>query len=692
MLCLSVGLSFAGMILIYSSHKEYYTIVPYLPSLSGLSSELFYASGLILCILAIILSTIFFKNSRFQPFDKLILPENKEESTFTISINSLNLCFMVITIVSLSVIVYYLVFKDSYYSFLNLFWILSIVCPFLLLVDFSRVRHLKASFRIDKSEVFFIIMLLLAGLALLIPFLSLLPSFVTDDEGFMGLQARKFLWQTPVNIFGFSDFFYHPNLSFYPLYLSLKIFSNDIFGLRLSSVIISLISLPVSFYLFKILFNRNIAALSVIFMLFSHVFIAHARIGFNNTQSILLFVMALLLLVSGLKKNSFSLIYLTGVLAGLGFYSYFASRTIIIIVILYLLYLIVFNLYKKTSIIKFIVVSITGFTICCAPLFIETIKKPYTLNKRFYDVLLISENSQIKPACILQNTNNKIITLLNNTKKSFLLYFSTRDHGTTYQVNRPFLDFVSSILFILGLPLLLIHFKKPSSALIIISAIIIIFFCQVITKDIPGYQRIIMIIPLTSIICSLYISTITDFLLLHIKENSIKNMLLPPILLYSTVIAIIIINIETYYSNYTFNIFKGWAHETINLSAYAIKNFKHRYDFYTVYSNFSLEPGGKPVIINLDMASARFLLNDTIYKNRELEIKKTYQPFNRPVNKDVVFLIPCLDGFDNTFNILHSYYPSGRTLFVNNYNGVRLFLMYIVNKNTINTHIKELKQ
>ena len=120
--------------------------------------------------------------------------------------------------------------------------------------------------------------------------------------------------------------------------LFIKWFSPDYFGWRLSSVAAVAAALPAFYVLLRQLFNTRTAAVGITLFAASHVVLAYSHTGYIWTQHYFPTVAASALFFAGVKRGSAFLLLLSGVTAGLGFYTVFSARSTIVILAIFLLF------------------------------------------------------------------------------------------------------------------------------------------------------------------------------------------------------------------------------------------------------------------------------------------------------------------------------------------------------------------
>ena len=117
----------------------------------------------------------------------------------------------------------------------------------------------------------------------------------------------------------------------------MAVFGRDNVGWRLASVLSIALTIPGIYVIGLALGDRKVAVISAILFAFSHYLFAYAHTGYNNIHSLAPAVWALAFLVLGMRTRSPFLFFVSGTLAGLGFYTYFAARAAAPIILLIVL-------------------------------------------------------------------------------------------------------------------------------------------------------------------------------------------------------------------------------------------------------------------------------------------------------------------------------------------------------------------
>lgn len=186
---------------------------------------------------------------------------------------------------------------------------------------------------------------------------NFLPIFV------LSLNGRD--WRQPVTQYYMAGFF--------------KLFGASVFNLRLSSVVITLFSATLLFFLARLLINKNAAIFASTVFLLTPLVMIQSHMGLDNIMSIPFTIIWLLGLALFLKNGQRKYLILSAIGLGIGFYSYKGMRAVVPVwTILTILYLFVSNSSKS----KFSLQTLSGpiiFILSILPFFaiIPTLEDRY---------------------------------------------------------------------------------------------------------------------------------------------------------------------------------------------------------------------------------------------------------------------------------------------------------------------------
>lgn len=646
-----------------------------------INPDVTFGIGLFLLLLAVIIFVKSFKNRDFIDDSVLQVPFTEKE---TITRPKVLLCglFLFLALVVVLILFYLIIMKNSYMPIYNILWFLSLVFGGLA-VYFYDSRLPDLSFlKPNKQDLFLIFMLITFFLCTALPYLEVMPYKIETDEGNMGLHIDKFKHDV-VNMFGFSDFYGVPNLSFYLIYLFTMPFEIDVLGIRYSIIILAIITIPIFYLGVKTIFNKDIAAISSILLVASHLFINHTRTGYHHFQSIFLISLFILVFISALKTNNKLLMYLTGVIVGFGFYLYFSCRILIPVLMLFFAYLFILFWHKRLTIFNWLLCMIVGFALMFYPMLFESFKHPFDLNQRANSVLILNGEG-FDHTSYNYNSQNKPLVWSLSFKDALLGYFATAGKGSTYMVNRPFMDFYSSIFLIFGLVLIMFKLKDYRYFFIASTFWLITIIGGALTVDALCFQRVLINVPITAIICGLSLFSFAKSVeALFIKD--LYKKLFTRIFLILSILIVIAFNYEVFFYSYIINCSSNSIYDSNTMAAYMVKRANNKYKLFIVKSIYSHPEGYCDHGIDFSQPAAQFILKETILYN-ELYINNGSLPIKYTIDKDVIFIITA-DMYYKNLNILLKYYRGGKIYAQNNQENSLVFLIYVVPKEIINKQV-----
>lgn len=226
-----------------------------------------------------------------------------------------------------------------------------------------------------------------------------LPPGLYPDEAMNGNNALEALSPT-----GHFKVFYPENNGREGLFiniqaLSIKIFGNEPWALRIVSALFGILTVLGVYFLAKELFSKNIALFSSFLLATSFWHINFSRIGFRAIMAPFFMTWALYFLLKALNSEKYKLAsVIGGILLGLGFHSYIAYRAMpALIIIVWILYWIK---NKDQVVRKKIIISAVYFTIASlvmfAPLGIYFLKNPQDFFGRTTQISIFGTPSPLK--------------------------------------------------------------------------------------------------------------------------------------------------------------------------------------------------------------------------------------------------------------------------------------------------------
>lgn len=485
---------------------------------------------------------------------------------------------------------------------------------------------------------FIILFLIVYGLKL-----DTIPTSVHGDEGETALQAIEIM-RGNVGLTGIG-WFDLPLLSFLPHALTMAIFGENVLGNRLGSVVFGILTLPM-FYLFvELLFSRRIALLATLFLGTSHLWIALSRLGMSYVQATFFLITTFYFVVHGLKTGHKRDFVFGGIFLALCFYSYYPARIAPFIIAPLFLFHIAKNI-KKTFV--YFLILFVSATIIFWPQGKFFLENPETFFSRTKTVYIFSEIGRE-----WTNYNKSDIEVIwQQTKKTFNIFAG--DNSTQYGYKGQLLDYLTIILFFLGI-IYSIRFFSRTHGLLFIWLFIALLGQILTTIPTPIFlPRFVIGLPVLYILVALGIEMI-------IKPKVYKQFRLP--IMSIIVLAIVITNLYTFFVLYPKQISGDLNARAATKIASYINALPKSYTvfFLTVpnlYSDFGTLRFLSPNVKKIDNKGNNNLMLDEQISNKTTSIYILY-----PHQKDEL-------------RQLTSAYPFGKTLEFKDIDGRLQFLVF----------------
>ena len=305
---------------------------------------------------------------------------------------------------------------------------------------------------------------LAVGFALRYVNLALVPHQVHGDEAAVGLAARDLLANSWSNLFGLG-WYSQPEISFAGYALALKYVANNLYGLRLASVIQGSLAIPLLYGAARRLFNRRVAFLATAFLACAQMAIHYSRIGNNYIGALFASLLFLYLLLEAIHHRQPLLFLLAGFACGLTLSVYIAARLTIVVALLYCLHraLIERNFFRAQW--RGFLLAFLGALIFVAPQGIVYSHGTGPIFDRAFGVFIFSPDNMRHEydAYKVHTVREVLVRQAENTVAAFNLVGETSDQ---YTQRAPLLDFWSSALFVLGVAVAGWWWRQPSYFLI----------------------------------------------------------------------------------------------------------------------------------------------------------------------------------------------------------------------------------
>ena len=161
-------------------------------------------------------------------------------------------------------------------------------------------------------------------------------SFIGDEYRFLTYAKNIISGAVPLRLFSENGVYnYHPVLSAIWQAAFMLPLDKGLLGWKISSAIVPALSMIPLYIWARMVFNKRVAVITIVSFVFCQAIMAFGHLGYNNIQAILPFALSLMCFEMALRKNSKFWLVLTALVLGLGYYTFYSSRLMILIICVY---------------------------------------------------------------------------------------------------------------------------------------------------------------------------------------------------------------------------------------------------------------------------------------------------------------------------------------------------------------------
>ena len=410
------------------------------------------------------------------------------------------------------------------------------------------------------SPIFVIFIL---AVFLRIIFLTTFPFRVDGDASRFGLDGLL-AWNEHQQLFAVG-WYGHTNVYFYIVGFFEKIFSNNLLGLRMLSAFGGILGILTTYLCAKELFNKKVAAWAAFFLAISPFDLVFSRVG---TEVIWMIFFAPIVIFFLLKKNPYYLFF-SGIFLGISQYFYPGARLIpiLILILLFLLFA-----HKQRNF-KHLLLSSTlilfGFLLVYAPMIGYFLDHKEAYFARI-NIVGIFQSGWLKNE---METRSLVDIFTHQIVNSYLAFHMPVKVGFAWFYRSPFLDYLHTVLFTIGLFVSIFRIKKWQYQFLYMYLIVGIFFGGVLTIDSPASSRYVILFPAVAMFIGLGINYLIN---LFSKKSLMQKMVI--------CFFALILFVTSLYSYYVHETVDTWNYDVnTQIATYAGRYLGAKSSMYTIY-------------------------------------------------------------------------------------------------------------
>lgn len=349
--------------------------------------------------------------------------------------------------------------------------------------------------------------LITGALVLRLPDLAAVPYIIHGDEAQCGLEALRWLHGNVPSLLS-TGWFGLPVLGYGIPAVTMRVFGSDLFGLRLSSVIIGTLTIPLLYLLVREFAARRMAFIAAGLLATTHSHIHFSRIGLHNVHAPFVATLTLWLFVRALRLQSALLAVLAGVGLSLCMQVYWGARIVLLIIPAFILSLIVLHRRLLRGRLATIGWLVLGACIALGPLLVFLHADAAMTVDRTSAVYIVNPTQDVRLHLISQfGTADLRTVLLRNLATLPLTVGGLADQSLQYGPNFPMFDALMAALITIGFFYALLRLRHPLCLLLLLwlgSGLA----GGVLTVDAPWWPRLLVILPALCILAALALESV----------------------------------------------------------------------------------------------------------------------------------------------------------------------------------------
>jgi len=383
----------------------------------------------------------------------------------------------------------------------TLLWLASLVSFVLAFIGRTGTETIERQEALQRWELVVLGFIVVVGFLLRSYNLKSLPPTLHGDEAETGLQAIEIMEGRVDNLFT-TGWYNLPLLGFATHALSMRAFGINIFGLRMASVIFGTLSLLPFYFLVRLLFRKQTAVISTTLLAISHWYIHFSRLGINYIQTPFFELLAFYFLLRALRFRKESDFVWSGLAVGFGFYTYYASRLVLLLILVFLAYRALGEKGFLRSNYRGMVLMAAAVVFAFAPMGLYFFDHGRQFVSRSGDVFIFAP-SNLEHSFRAYDTRDPLRLLCIQTVRTLSVFNYRGDTSGQYGFREPILDFYTSAFFVLGLAYSLSQWRQWEHFFLNLWFWATIVMGSILTVDAPFTPRLVGMIPVLFVFAGL---------------------------------------------------------------------------------------------------------------------------------------------------------------------------------------------
>lgn len=334
--------------------------------------------------------------------------------------------------------------------------------------------------------------LLLYCLSLGLFHLTSVPYTVHGDEGMVGLYARKIL-NGEITTFFSTSWYALPQFFFWIPSTGMVLFGDSLFGLRMSSVLVGMLTVIPFYFLCRSLWGTTAALMASLMFLSNHWFLHLTHSGVSYIQAVWFALAVYCLLHFMNKRRSTAIAMLGGIVMGLGLMSYQANHLLPILWAASQLWLLVIRQAGWKWVLVSISIPFIVAAVVISPMLLHQMSRnaeQEMFKNRAESVVIWTETNWKHLDGSYKANGNGSLIIREQLKRALFSPLVYADSSIQYNGQKPMLDFVSASLWAVSAALALFLVWKTEWSLPLLWIVSILLTGGAFTVDAPFFPRL----------------------------------------------------------------------------------------------------------------------------------------------------------------------------------------------------------
>ena len=319
------------------------------------------------------------------------------------------------------------------------------------------------------AEVALVLGITLAAALPRLLFLSDVPPGLHGDEAWTGLDAQRVLDEGWIGVYTKSALGQPAG----PLYWAapfIALFGDSIFAVRLSMALLGIITIPVAYLAFRLMFDRSTAAFGALFLGFGLWHLHYSRIAFMVISWPLIEMIMLVFLFLGLRTGKWVFYGLAGLAFGAGVYTYNAYPVFAVPVTAFLAWMLLRQ--RREDLLPFggkVALLLAAALVATVPLILYA-TDPANAYLNHHRGVSLFETEEWEAA----GTFDKADILWDRARNFFVsAYWNGEPDGADASGEDAMVDRLSAGLIVVGSAILIARWRKPGAVLALLMLLLL---------------------------------------------------------------------------------------------------------------------------------------------------------------------------------------------------------------------------